>query len=184
MDTLNLPTKRNLLLTKQRLALAQKGHDILDKKLQAMVQELAKAQKLARPLWEELCAALSAAHTALNAAQAEMGYERVQSISRRILQARPNEAAIPYSLAETTVAFDAAVHAWKTARELIVSWAALDNTIYRLRLGIKKTQKRANALGNITIPKYVARIKYIQERLEERERDELARLKLIKERRL
>ena len=87
---------------------------------------------------------------------------------------------IPYSLSETTVSFDEAVHAWKTARELIITHAVLENTIFRLDLHIRKTQKRASALENITIPMYIARIKYIQERLEERERDELARLKLVK----
>ena len=204
MDTLNLPTKRNLLLAKQRLALAQKGYDLLDKKRQVLSREFVEAKKVAQPLWKELCEVLGLAYAALDIAQGEMG-QRLQKISQNI----PNDMAvniyfcsimgvamprcfpvkslaesrpISYSLAETTVSFDEAVQAWKKAREFIVSWAAIENTMYELNHHIKKTQKRANALGNITIPTYVARIKYIQEQLEERERDELARLKLVKER--
>ena len=45
---------------------------------------------------------------------------------------------------------------------------------------IKKTQKRANALKNITIPRYEALTKDIQNALEEKEREEFTRLKVIK----
>ena len=175
MDTLNIPTKRNLLLLKQRLALARKGHDVLDKKKHALISELAVMQKRAGQAWNDLCDGMRIALAALDIAVAEMGLERVQEVSR-------NMPYIPYALSETTVSLDEAVLAWNKVRELIVTWAAIENTIFRLNLQIKKTQKRANALENITIPSYEARIKYIQERLEERERDELARLKLVKER--
>ena len=45
---------------------------------------------------------------------------------------------------------------------------------------IKKTQKRANALDNIMIPQFTATIKYITEALEEKEREDFSRLKVIK----
>ena len=44
----------------------------------------------------------------------------------------------------------------------------------------QKTQKRANALKNITIPRYEALTKDIQNALEEKEREEFTRLKVIK----
>ena len=47
---------------------------------------------------------------------------------------------------------------------------------------IKKTQKRANALKNITIPSYEALVKTIENALEEKEREEFTRLKVIKSR--
>ena len=47
-------------------------------------------------------------------------------------------------------------------------------------MAIKKTQKRANALKNIIIPKYGYTIKYITDSLEEKEREEFTRLKVIK----
>ena len=45
---------------------------------------------------------------------------------------------------------------------------------------IKKTQKRANALENITIPMYEAIVKNITTALEEKDREEHSRLKVIK----
>ena len=203
MDTLNFPTKRNLLLARQRLALARKGYDLLDKKRQVLIRELAAVQIQAKQAQEDLVNAIDKAHKALAIAHMEMGREQVHSISHTIpkglkanilfrsimgvelplVNRELNLSQICYNLHDTTMSFDKAVLAWQEALQIIISAAALENTVYRLQLHIKKTQKRTNALGNITIPLYEARIKYIQERLEERERDELARLKLIKSRR-
>ena len=54
----------------------------------------------------------------------------------------------------------------------------------RLATNIKKTQKRANALKNITIPKFESLTKEIQNALEEKEREEFSRLKVIKAQKL
>ena len=49
---------------------------------------------------------------------------------------------------------------------------------------IKKTQKRANALSNITIPKYEKLSREIQDYLEEKEREEFTRQKVVKKNRM
>ena len=56
----------------------------------------------------------------------------------------------------------------------------IENSAYRLANNIKKTQKRANALKNITIPRYTELTRDIQNALEEKEREEFTRLKVIK----
>ena len=56
----------------------------------------------------------------------------------------------------------------------------VENSAYRLASSIKKTQKRANALKNITIPHYEDLSKSISNALEEKEREEFTRLKVIK----
>ena len=56
----------------------------------------------------------------------------------------------------------------------------IENAAYRLAVNIKKTQKRANALKNITIPRYEQLTKDISNALEEKEREEFTRLKVIK----
>lgn len=58
--------------------------------------------------------------------------------------------------------------------------AETENAIYRLAYNIKQTQKRANALKNIMIPKYEKLTKDIATALEEKEREEFTRLKMIK----
>ncbi len=57
----------------------------------------------------------------------------------------------------------------------------IENAAYRLASNIKKTQKRANALQNITIPMYENLVYTISNALEEKEREEFTRLKVIKQ---
>ena len=56
----------------------------------------------------------------------------------------------------------------------------IENAAYRLASNIKKTQKRANALQNITIPMYENLVYTISNALEEKEREEFSRQKVIK----
>ena len=63
---------------------------------------------------------------------------------------------------------------------LTVKLTEIENSVYRLANGIKKTQKRANALKNIIIPRFTEQIKTITEALEEKEREEFSRMKVIK----
>ena len=65
-------------------------------------------------------------------------------------------------------------------KKLTVVLAEIENSIYRLAVAIKKTQKRANALKNIIIPKYEAQVRFISNSLEEKEREEFSRQKVIK----
>ena len=58
--------------------------------------------------------------------------------------------------------------------------AEVDNSVYRLANAIKKTQTRANALKNIVIPRYQGIVKFISDSLDEKEREEFSRLKVIK----
>ena len=79
------------------------------------------------------------------------------------------------SLDDARVKFD-------KVKELTIKLSMVENSAYRLANNIKKTQKRANALKNITIPNYEALVKTIENALEEKEREEFTRLKVIKSR--
>ena len=85
-----------------------------------------------------------------------------------------------YGFANTSSALDEAIYNFNKVKDLIVLLSMIENAAYRLALNIRKTQKRANALKNVTIPRYEELTKHIQEVLEERERDEFTRLKVIK----
>ena len=68
---------------------------------------------------------------------------------------------------------------WK-GRTLTVELAEVETSVIRLAQAIQKTQKRANALGNVQIPQMQKTIKSIDEVLGGREREEFSRLKVIK----
>lgn len=67
-------------------------------------------------------------------------------------------------------------------KDLTVKLSMVENAAYRLASNIKKTQKRANALQNITIPMYTQLVAGISNALEEKDREEFTRLKVIKRR--
>ena len=52
----------------------------------------------------------------------------------------------------------------------------------RIAQEVQKTMRRVNALDKIAIPDYKESIKYIEESIEESERETFALLKIIKER--
>lgn len=78
------------------------------------------------------------------------------------------------------MSLDEACEKFQKVKELTIRLAQVETSAYRLAYNIKKTQKRANALQNITIPKYQSLVKSIQGALEEKEREEFTRLKVIK----
>lgn len=85
-----------------------------------------------------------------------------------------------YPFYGTKMSLDEACEQFQKVKELTIRLAQIETAAYRLAYNIKKTQKRANALQNITIPKYEMLSKSIQSALEEKEREEFTRLKVIK----
>ena len=85
-----------------------------------------------------------------------------------------------YSFSNTRESIDMARKAFRAVKELTIKLSMVENSAYRLATNIKKTQKRANALKNITIPTYQNLVYSISNALEEKEREEFTRLKVIK----
>lgn len=202
MDSSNFPTKRNLLDAKQSLYLAKQGYDLLDKKRTVLLIELNTIKKASQILCDKLEAVLQGAHDSLTQANMFMGESSVKKICNKtaidtslhihlknimgvsIPQIDKNNAMIsslklPYGLGESTTYLDKAYVCWMAAKSAVFKYAETETAIMRLSKEINRTQKKASALKNITIPKYEARIKYIAEQLEERERDELVRIRVL-----
>jgi V/A-type H+-transporting ATPase subunit D len=170
MNPNDYPTKHNLLEARKGLRLATQGFDLMDKKHQVLLVELRLAKINFFAICEKVGHILEKTYKALETAYTEMGRSAVEDIR--------NEGY--YALAGTTASLDEAYFSWREAKQILVEFAKADANIRRLQKNIRKAQKKAAALGNITIPTYEARIRYIQSQLEERGRDELVRLKIIK----
>lgn len=80
----------------------------------------------------------------------------------------------------TNSTLDAAMEKFEKAKHLAAELAEIENAVYRLATNIRKTQKRTNALKNIMIPRYEEATRNIVNALEEKEREEFSRLKVIK----
>ena len=66
----------------------------------------------------------------------------------------PDAGKPTYSFSTTLESIDQAKEAVRKVKELTIKLSMVENAAYRLASNIKKTQKRANALQNITIPMY------------------------------
>ena len=90
------------------------------------------------------------------------------------------ENNLTYSFSTTSESIDIAREAFREVKDLRIKLGMVEDSAYRLASNIKKTQKLANALKNITIPMYTNLVHNINNALEEKEREEFTRLKVIK----
>lgn len=201
MDQYEFPTKANLIHTQHTLELANQGYVLLDQKRNVLIQEIADLQAKSKNLRLDLNKKLSIAKSALAYANDDMGKKRVKTVAENItakceVQVHTKKVmgveiptniveisrniAPPYRLEDTKISLDEVYKRFYKVKEVIIKLAAVENAARRLQLSIRKTSKRANALRYITIPKYEARLKFIQDVLEERERDGFIQMKLAK----
>jgi len=85
-----------------------------------------------------------------------------------------------YGFYRTNSAIDMIVVKMNEVQRILYHLAEVENTVFRLAVEIKKTSKRANALDKIQIPKYEELTKWIEDSLEEKEREDFFRLKRLK----
>lgn len=202
MDTNAFPTKANLMNAKNSLALGKQGYDLMDKKRNILIKELMELIDKAADIQTEIDSSFTKAYQALQQANIEMGIRNIEDISQtiplensiRIKQRSVMGTEIPlveydsgdrapvYPFMETRVSLDEAYYQFNKVKDLTIRLSMIENSAYRLANSIKKTQRRANALKNVTIPKYTDLVAEIQNALEEKEREEFTRLKVIKRR--
>ena len=202
MDLNAVPTKGNLIAAKNSLALAKQGFELMDKKRNILVREIMDLNAKAKDIQDDIDKTFTEAYTALERANIELGIQNVEIFafnvplehdvkikSRSIMGTEiplvTNNESVHnpvYSFYGTTESLDKAKTCFEKVKDLTIRLSMIENSAYRLAYNIKKTQKRANALKNITIPTYEGLVKTISNALEEKEREEFTRLKLIKAR--
>ena len=200
MDPRTFPTKGNLMLAKNSLALAKQGYDLMDKKRNILIRELMDLIDEARTIQEEIDTTFTYAYECLQRANIENGISNVEMLAYTVpiensitIQTRSimgteiplvrheqGPMKVAYGFNNTSESLDIARQHFERVKELTIKLSMVENAAYRLASNIKKTQKRANALKNITIPHYEALSRTISNALEEKEREEFTRLKVIK----
>ncbi len=192
------PTKGNLIKAKRSLRQAKMGYELMDRKRNILIREMVELTDAAKALRSTIDETYNAAYKALQRANVSMGVvsdiaktfpvdnsltlsvRSVMGVELPKLSAEEAAPEIGYSMYQTHSSFDTAYINFNKAKALTVKLAEIENSIYRLAIGIKKTQKRANALKNIMIPKFENMVKFIANALEEKEREEFSRQKVIK----
>lgn len=192
-------TKGNLIRLRRSLTLAQNGYELMDRKHTVLVREMMQRTEQVNQLRTTITEAYAKAYELLQEANCSSGLlmdmvreapleNNLQLSSRSVMGVEvpslqydaPAETQLPYGLSYTTSATDKAYRQFQRVKELTIQLAELDNSLCRLASAIQKTQKRANALQNIVIPRFESSIREISDALEEKEREEFSRLKVIK----
>lgn len=201
MPTINVaPTRTNLIRIKKDLRFAREGYEILDRKREVLTTELVRVAHEADVIQKEVWKLLETAYRALEKARLTLGSDNVEwaalaanktvdvhvklrgimGVAIPVIEARGELPKMLYSLSGTNAALDEASAAF---REVIIKTPQLSmlvTTVWRLAGELRKTQRRVNALQHIFIPEYEQTVAFIVSSLEEREREEIFRLKWLK----
>ena len=203
MAKINIPpTRSNLLRMKQELRFAREGYEILNRKREVLTGELIRVAHEAEILQREMWTLLEAAYRAMEKAQLRRGREHVEwaalaaketldvrlrfrgimGVAVPVVEARTRQQEMLYSLGDTTTSLDETAMAFRAVVEKIPELSRQVTTVWRLAIELRKTQRRVNALQYIFIPEYEETVEFIVSSLEERDREETFRLKLLKNR--
>lgn len=192
------PTKGNLLKIRKSLSLARLGYELLDRKRNILIREMMTMIDTAKSLRGSIEETYIKAYSALEHANITLGmisniaesvpiedsikitYRSVMGVEIPTITMKKRPAKMFYGFMGTNTALDKAYKNFADVKEKTLVLAEVDNGIFRLATAIKKTQSRANALKNNIIPKFEVSAKFISDSLEEKDREEFSRLKVIK----
>jgi V/A-type H+-transporting ATPase subunit D len=198
------PTRMELLYLRRREKLAEKGHDLLREKRDALIAEFFDVVGEVREARKEAEETLQEAFNYLILAQARLGVDEVRQLSLMT----PQEISLDFSsrsimgvnvpllelqgelvrdvtdrgygFTDSSAAVDKCARSFEEALKKIIKLAELEEAVRNLAGEVEKTKRRVNALEYVMIPRLKTTRKYIQMRLEEMERENFTRLKKIK----
>ena len=194
-----VPTKGNLIAMKKSLQLANLGYNLMDQKRNVLIKEMMTLLDDVKLIRDQITSSYQEAYDALQEANISMGlitdivnstpedygisiaYRSVMGVEIPKIAYDKQPLKMTYDIERSNSKVDYAYNCFYNVKQLTVLLAEVENSVYRLANTIRKTQKRANALRNISIPRFESTIKVISEALEEKEREEFTRQKVFKE---
>lgn len=202
IDGIN-PTRMELLSLKNRTKLAVKGHGLLKEKRDALIKEFFDILDRVKGVREAAERSLKEANEALVEAQIAMGdlavrkaslsvkesidvdikSRSVMGVSVPVTNVKMEERSIidrGYSFSDTTIQLDEAAKKFEESIKFLIELGEVEKTIFLLAEEIEATKRRVNALEHIMIPRFENTEKYIDMRLQEMERENFVRLKMIR----
>ena len=203
-ETKFAPTKANLMKAKNQLSLINEGYDILDKQRKALIGQYNAKINQRNELNKIVNSCIKDVKKNIKKAIVTTGEDRLKSIAlsvpldesitlkeKKFMQTKifeidfdSKKLDLSYSLNLTNSLFDEALLSLNDLKEKVYKLAELDTTIKNLDTEIKKTSKKVNSLEKVQIPNYKAIIKSISSQIEEREREEFSKTKMIKDKKI
>ena len=202
MEQVN-PTRMELIKKKAQIKLAEQGRDLLREKMDALIQEFFHIMVSVSKSREELDIAAVAAQRSLSVAEAvddlvalkSASFATKRSLSLDIRGKNIMGVPVPlverktvtksvlergYSMIGTSGRIDETAEKYEEELDLIIGLAETETSLRRLGDEIQMNRRRVNALEQVLIPELKRQAKYIKISIEEREREDLYRLKKVK----
>jgi V/A-type H+-transporting ATPase subunit D len=196
-------TRMELLNTRARIRLAQKGHDLLKEKMDALVIELYAIKDEVRQARKQVEEELLIAYQSLAKAEMIVGPDKIRDLAQyapSVLEIKTQTVSIMgvksarfivdevqkegeevfYGLTSSSAQLDRAIVYFRKSLRTLMILAEKMTLLEKLATEINKTKRRVNALNYILIPKLRATATFIASTLEEQERETFSRLKRVK----
>ena len=200
MRAVYLPTKNNLIKLQNTIKQRKSGQKLLEDKSLILKRKLEEYKTKKEKLQQQLNEVLSNAQGDLNKAIVDVGFDELIDISNAIKKDnsisvkylsvmgvempsciyQEQELEPNYGLYHTTVEVDESIIDFTNLKKIIIKLAEVDDSIVELKKAIEKNERRSKALKEIIIPKDEELVRKITSTLEEAEREEFTRLKVVK----
>lgn len=203
MAKLNIaPTKSNFLAMKEQLAISENGYDLLEQKRELLVQELMHMVDKVKLLEKDIDNAVKEAYPAFKRMLMADGSDQVRRIAHNVhydfemqekqvviggMSFSTIDVKLPkqqffYTMIGTYANTDDVINKFFKLISLLTQMASIRTIVWRLAEEVKKTQRRVNSLDKMVIPQTRETMKYIENSLEEKERENVFVLKALKRR--
>jgi V/A-type H+-transporting ATPase subunit D len=193
-----------LLERKQQITLAEQGMDLLKQKRDALLIEFMSVMDETLRLSSDLQRTTSEAQYSLAVAKAVDGVVSVRSaafatrgeITIDMTGTKIMGISVPvvtkgesplrtsftrgYAITGVSSRIDETADKFERILDVIIEYADIETRLKRLGEEIQKTNRRVNALEQITVPSLKEQVAYIRQALDERAREDLFRLKKVK----
>ena len=202
MEQVN-PTRMELIKKNAQIKLAEQGRDLLREKMDALIQEFFNIMESVSKSRVELESVANAAQRSLLTALAvddsvtlksasfatrkglfiDIKGKNIMGVPVPVLEKKRVSKSVlerGYSIIGVSGRIDEAAEKFEMELDLIIELAETETSLKRLGGEIQITRRRVNALEQIMIPELKKQKKYIKNAIDEREREDLFRLKKVK----
>ncbi|WP_340097823.1 V-type ATP synthase subunit D [Salinibaculum salinum] len=197
------PTRKNLMQIEDRIELSERGHDTLEKKRDGLIMEFMDILDQAQDVRSDLDDSYDRAQRAIDMARAMDGdvavrgaaaalkeHPELTTQSKNIMgvvvpqiessKVRKDLDERGYGVLGTSARIDEAADAYEELLENIILAAEVETAMKKMLEEIETTKRRVNALEFTLLPDLKDNQEYIEQKLEEQEREEIFRMKKIK----
>jgi len=197
------PTRKNLMQIEERIELSERGHDTLEKKRDGLIMEFMEILDQAQDVRSDMEANYEDAQRSIDMARTMEGdvavrgaasalkeHPEITTQSKNIMgvvvpqiestKVRKDLQERGYGLLGTSARIDEAADAYEELLESIILAAEVETAMKKMLDEIETTKRRVNALEFKLLPDLQENQEYIEQKLEEQEREEIFRMKKIK----